>query len=390
MSRLAFAPPPRLWRNPVQMFEMTHDATSNAAFAPNSEQHVRVDDLFRPHAKTWTEVMDMYDKLEADKHIKDPVTKRIIPVRLGRNRAELERDLYVWQPVPREVFELTKRFLPEISPDPSLLIGAAPLSPLVRHKLKARSKHDIFTPAEEWLIVLGIRRYSSDWRTIATQLLVNAKPTNIRVRALQLRKAQMYANTEIGIAVRREYDHATRALDENEINIIERALNEVEWKSANARDLGKYDKKLWDFVCSRLKDRVPFAVHKRWRDHENASSGRTSQTVNRGPKSAATARGKRKNTVVREEIADSASDSDADDVPLRRRFGMERDDLSDSECEDDPVVRNPFTQVQDNALIACAAFNEPFESLLKPGAACEGRSLDAILIRYNQLKAMRA
>jgi hypothetical protein len=200
----------------------------------------------------------------------------------------------------------------------------------------------------------------------------------------------MYANTEIGIAVRREYDHATRALDENEINIIERALNEVEWKSANARDLGKYDKKLWDFVCSRLKDRVPFAVHKRWRDHENASSGRTSQTVNRGPKSAATARGKRKNTVVREEIADSASDSDADDVPLRRRFGMERDDLSDSECEDDPVVRNPFTQVQDNALIACAAFNEPFESLLKPGAACEGRSLDAIFIRYNQLKAMRA
>ena len=390
MSRLAFAPPPRLWRDPVQMFEITHDATSNAAFAPNSEEHVRVDDLFRPHAKTWTEVMDMYDKLEADKYIQDPVTKRITPVRLGRNRAEIERGLYVWQPVPREVFELTKRFLPEISPDPSLLIGAAPLSPLVRHKLKSRSKHDIFTPAEEWLIVLGIRRYSSDWRTIATQLLVNAKPTNIRERANQLRKAQKYENTEIGIAARREYDHATRALDENEISIIERALSEVEWKSANARDLAKYDRKLWDFVCSRLKDRVPFAVHKRWRDHENAISGRKSQGVNRGPKPAATARGKRKNTITREEIADSASDSDADDVPLRRRFGMERDDLSGSESEDDPVVRNPFTQVQDSALIACAAFNEPFESLLKPGAACEGRSLDAILIRYNQLKAMRA
>ena len=63
----------------------------------------------------------------------------------------------------------------------------------------------------------------------------------------------MYANTEIGIAVRREYDHATRALDENEINIIERALNEVEWKSANARDLGKYDKKLWDFGVFALE-----------------------------------------------------------------------------------------------------------------------------------------
>jgi hypothetical protein len=372
------------------MFEMTHDATSNAAFAPNSEQHVRMDDLFRPHAKTWAEVMDMYDKLEADKRIQDPTTRRFKTVSFGRDQAELERDVAVWHPVPSEVFEITKQFLPQISPDPSLLIGVAPLTHLVNRELKSRSKHDVFTPAEEWLIVLGIRRYGTDWRTIAMQLLVNAKRVHIRERAKQLREAQMYRNTEIGIAMRREYEHVTRALDENEINIIERALKEVEMKTASARDLAKYDRKLWDFVCSRLKDRVPFAVHKCWRHHENARFGGSSQLANRARKQAAIARDKRKNALMREEIADSASDSDSDaDVPLQTRFGMERDDLSDSESDVDPVVRNPFTKAQDNALIACAAFNEPFENLLKPGAECEGRSLDAILIRYNQLKAMR-
>ena len=42
------------------------------------------------------------------------------------------------------------------------------------------------------------------------------------------------------------------------------------------------------------------------------------------------------------------------------------------------------------SLIACAAFGEDFVSLLKPGAPCERRSIDAVLVRYNQLKAARA
>lgn len=78
---------------------------------------------------------------------------------------------------------------------------------------------------------------------------------------------------EIGIVVWREYDYVMWVLDENEINIIEWVLNEVEWKSVNVRDLGKYDKKLWDFVCSRLKDCVLFVVYKCWWDYENVSFG---------------------------------------------------------------------------------------------------------------------
>ena len=375
-------PQPSIWRNPPQMYDLVRQESTVKklmVYQRNSPDFVRADDLFRAEPKSWENVLELYKSIHTKLR-----TKAKLNVLFSAN-------FKTWIPVPRAVYEVTREFLSRVSPDPKLLVGGRPL---------VEQTATDFTNAEDWLIVIGVRHYGNDFERIAKQLLVTSDAKAIRRRAKALREQKRYDCERVGRALRAAYNHALRPLDENEIDIIQRSLREFAPKMPSRSYRANFSFALWSKVCARLRDRVPKCAWSLWRRyslHGNSGQG-TAISARERDRANSTVVGRTTHPhaddddIDREEVSDS--DSDADEPPT-----YERDELSDSEDAPEarasrpPSQRAPsstaFTEAEDAAIIAATAFNEPWETLLRPGAPCAGRSYDAIIHRFNVLKSRR-
>jgi len=374
-------PQPSVWRNPPQMYDLvTQQSTVKKlmVYQRNSPEFVRADDLFRAEPKSWENVLELYKKIHTELRKK------------AKLHAFFSASFKTWLPVPRAVYEVTREFSSRVSPDPTLLVGGRPL---------VEQLSTDFTNAEDWLIVVGIRHYGNDFERIAKQLLVTSDGKTIRRRAKALREQKRYDRERVARALRAAYNHALRPLDENEIDIIQRSFRELNEPARSYR--ANFSFALWCKVCARLKDRVPKCAWTLWRQYSlHGSSARgaaISGRINTQSNAEAVTRPPRArdddDDIDREDVSDS--DSEPVEPPT-----YDRDELSDSEDAPDARANRPlskrapsstaFTEVEDAAIIAARAFNEPWESLLRPGAPCAGRSYDAIIHRFNVLKSRRA
>jgi hypothetical protein len=380
VNAVGFIDEPLVWRDPKEIYESTktpHE-TRQLLSAANSYDHVRVDDLFRERPKSWAEIVHTISGLPRN-------------VAKAKGLLKTAVESHAWRPVSRAVYEVTAKFLRKISPDPSLLVRAL-----------STSERSSFTPAEDGLIAVGIRHYGDDYAVIAKQLLLAWDKKDITKRATCLLTKKCHESTAAGRAARAAYDHAHRPLDENEIEVIQRMSAELNLSKPIESSYCEV-KPFWERASARLRDRIPKCVYKLWRALNRPGSGartgaprvasRAKKTTNGASAQKNTALASNDHGFERETVEDSESDEEA----------YERDELSDSDCDapaaPTAAVANAgiaskrvtaFTKEQDSAIIACAAFGEDFVSLLKPGAPCERRSIDAVLVRYNQLKAARA
>jgi len=383
INAVGFTEPPLVWRDPKDIYESTTtpQETRQLLSAANSYDHVRMDDLFRERPKSWAEIVGSISSLPRNAVKVKTLLKTAV-------------ESYAWRPVPRAVYEVTAKFLQKISPDPSLLVRAL-----------STSERASFTPAEDGLIAVGIRHYGDDYGVISRQLLLPWDKKDVAKRARALLTKKYHESTEAGRAARAAYEHAHRPLDENEIEVIQRMSAELNLSKPIESSYCEV-KPFWERACARLRDRIPKCVYKLWRAlHRPGSDARTgaprvasrakTKTTTNGATAPRNAAATNDHGFERETVEDSESDEEA----------YERDELSDSDCDapaapasavttagiaSKRVTTGAFTKEQDSAIIACAAFGEDFVSLLKPGAPCERRSIDAVLVRYNQLKAARA
>jgi hypothetical protein len=380
VNAVGFIDEPLVWRDPKEIYESTKTPyeTRQLLSAANSYDHVRVDDLFRERPKSWDAIVHTISGLPRN-------------VAKAKGLLKTAVESHAWRPVSRAVYEVTAKFLRKISPDPSLLVRAL-----------STSERSSFTPAEDGLIAVGIRHYGDDYAVIAKQLLLAWDKKDITKRARRLLTKKYHESTAAGRAARAAYDHAHRPLDENEIEVIQRMSAELNLSKPIESSYCEV-KPFWERASARLRDRIPKCVYKLWRALNRPGSGartgaprvasRAKKTTNRASAQKNTALASNNHDFERETVEDSESDEEA----------YERDELSDSDCDAPaaPIAAvanagiaskrvTAFTKEQDSAIIACAAFGEDFVSLLKPGAPCERRSIDAVLVRYNQLKAARA
>ena len=380
---------PILWRNPRQMLDLVsnkYTAQQLAEMVPsNSPEFVRADDLFRNAPKTWEETVAFYKNIS-------------LPKKAAKSNPLFSNRFKTWTPISRAVYEVTKALIPRISPDPKLLVGGAPL---------AEHSSAEFTNAEDWLIVVGVQHYGNDYSSIVNQLLVNSERIDVRRRLKSLRTQKFHDNTEVGRALRRAHDHAFRPLDENEIDIIQRTLHEFAAPKKPNLQCSVYYRSLWAAVCARLKERPPKCAFTLWRSQfrggDVPGTARVGSRRGNWPSSrsdiarlqARLGAQSQNDHVDREEVADSDSEDAAGAAGA-----YERDKLSDSDSDSD-AHENPrstvtdrtnanassFTEAQDAAIVSAAAFGVPLHALTEPGAACAGRSHDALIIRFNILKA---
>ena len=406
INALGFIDGPELWRKPTFLHEFTKRKMRGAGAQqlkefPNSKSHVRMDSLFRDAERPIEDVLNEYSNAKQAK---------VAETKDAR-----------WKPIPWGVFDVAKRYIGRILPDPSILIGAGPYP---------THKSPTFLGTEDSLLAYAIRIHGNDYETIQRTLLVAHTIEDIRGRVRNcLNDGKLH---EVNV-VKQAYEYGMRPLDENEIAVIQRTFSD---HRADV-NVETYLPKVWEDVCKRLSHRQAKSTYRVWRRQirigEHISmrdalllprlsmrrgkryvrTGRPAGRPRKRPLAESNAQGtateRRTDTdgVVREHV----DDSDSED-----RAAYERDELSDSDSDDErrpgtaratqrPTGTNTtaantttgkrlpalasWTEAQDHALVSAAAFAEPFESLLAPGAPCAGRSLDALIIRYNQLKAVR-
>ena len=405
INALGFIDGPELWRKPTLLHEFTKRKVGGAGAQqlkewPNSKSHVRMDSLFRDAERSIEDVLNEYSNAKQAKV------------------AETKDDR--WKPIPWQVFDVAKRYIGRILPDPSILIGAGPYP---------THKSPKFLGTDDSLLAYGLRIHGNDYETIQRTLLVAHTIDDIRCRVRNCLNDKKRHEVN---AVKEAYEYGMRPLDENEIAVIQRTFSE---HRADI-DIETYLPKVWKDVCERLSHRQPKSTYRVWRrqirigEHMSMHdalllprlSMRRKRYVRRGrpvgrPRKRPLAESNAQGTHTERQVdADGVVREHVDDSDSEDRAAYERDELSDSDSDDErrprtarqtqrPTGTNTtaanttagkrlpalasWTDAQDHALVSAAAFAEPFESLLAPGAPCAGRSLDALIIRYNQLKAAR-
>jgi len=411
INDLGYIDPPEVWYSPREAFKAANTPTGRKRLArqPPSSTHVRRDTLFR--------------EIEPSHRLRSYRT-------LDAVNADEKYDER-WKPIPKAVADVARAFLERVRPNPALILCAD----VSDHRKRLAS---VWLKSEDELLAIGIKHYANDWPKIAKTLCVAYSCADVaRHVRLRLGKVKDIENN----CIRKTYEHVFRALDENEISTIEREIANIKSKDGHFA----YVECVWTRVCAKLTNRHPRAAHKLWRElMTNELDNDANLAINpvlmreimprykRARQKRIEyekARAKRRENIARKDIArEDIADSDTDDdVHGDARRNVAREQLPDSDSDDNrerehmvdsdddddddgdgaatarAAIRAPpkppparlagaareWTIDQDRAIIDAAAFGEPFDPLVALGAPCHGRSLDAVAIRYDQLKASR-